>query len=328
MSELLQSSRELIRSSTQMPSKREDYVELVTKSIDWMEAIGVNVHSSSRYNSYRKTLNMYATGKPPKESNSWGRELSKEIVNAKYEAHEIDRIRRYFEGYEPDGITDKLQLVVNGPIHFDKEMHNSGKSALARNTQLELYIGGYMRRFGFDISYGGHKHPEPLVEVDGKMIGFECKRLAVAKPKAIRRNIERAAKQLEERISDGYCETGISHKNISKILNPRGMTLMGSHEDDLLASEARFNALQFFRSFAEPFPFQDHNNIEALTVNYSHLANFNPGTDDDQYVQHMMEKERQSGSSLVSAARNVLRENNTTDIDGYVISSKSLEVSD
>lgn len=185
-----------------------------------------------------------------------------------------------------------------------------------------------MRRYGLPVSYGGDEHPEPLVLFDGERVGYECKRVGVGKPSSIRKNLREAACQLENRIKDDICDSGIIHINISKLINPLGMVLVGADAKELHRSQARHDALRFFRYFAFPFQFNKYPNIQAVTVNYAHLSKDEQYSENDTYVHHMMAQECVAGSPFIQSVRSLIRKNATTKLSGYETSSGSFHVSD
>jgi len=205
------------RSSSQLFDSFDDYPVKLQRAIDWLVALGIDISSQSRHFQYLETLERHvSSGVRLQDALNNDADLSKVI----FETYELVRIYRNFLGEESDELNGKLSEFVDGPIFYGSENpSNSGNKA--RNYGVEIAVGGEMTMLGMGVSYGDHKHPEPLVHSQSGNVAIECKRPYSTKIKKIQSIFKEAAtKAASYDASEFSLSSRIVVLDLSRYINP------------------------------------------------------------------------------------------------------------
>jgi hypothetical protein len=155
-----------------------------------------------------------------------------DLVWSLVEGTEFARIYEGIQGHEPAKIGGLMQDVLSGPLHPRLEApHNA--SNRARNTAFELRLGAGLLAQGAEVTLGSQA--DLMVDYKGVRLFVECKR--PLHPHSIRKNVEKARRQLQQRLNDDSHahSAGIVAISVSKAVNP-GSRLFRADDPDALRS--------------------------------------------------------------------------------------------
>ena len=107
------------------------------------------------------------------------------------EVHELMWIAKGFQKHLPIGAKVKLETVVGG-----RDFAALDKNTIARDTQFELRIAAYFCRNGYEVDLS--TNTDIIASSKRESFYVECKR--VASSKRVNKNLDKAAKQLSERL--------------------------------------------------------------------------------------------------------------------------------
>ena len=107
------------------------------------------------------------------------------------EMHELMWIAKGFQKHLPIGAKVKLETVLGG-----RDFAVLDKNTIARDTQFELRIAAYFCRDGYEVDLS--TNTDIIASSKRDSFYVECKR--VASSKRVKKNLDKAAKQLSERL--------------------------------------------------------------------------------------------------------------------------------
>lgn len=284
----------------------DDYLNVISENVAWIESFGVYVPPNGRHRQYERILSSCAKKKLSLGLQRPSPSTSAALTTARYEAHELDRISRQFKLSVPVGLKQKLEEIVSGPVHFYNENPAAGESVQARNTLTELTAGEHFSKHGFEISYGNESYPEPLLEFGNFRFAVQCKRLSSPSRRQAVKNLKKAATQITDNlVADDSCDGGVIYMDISKIVSPLGLIIPNLKEKHISQMASRKKMLDFMYQYIIPFNFKNYGNVCGIILRAAYMFNDeNDPYNIDSYGNHVMYREPPGGSDVFAHIRN------------------------
>ena len=195
----------------------EEFIEKLASILAWAEEQGVSRHS--RFQTYRKNINLLKQERTKEETIQLGKQFQSEgrlteIASSMSESIELlETIPPLLE----HGVTIPTALVqkaFSGPVDAFRE---DARSNQARNAMFELTMAAMAARNGWEPDLT-QRNPDVSFHFEGRCIKMECKRV-LSIPKFLSR-LKEGTRQLGRIVDEDKGEVGIVAISLSKLSNP------------------------------------------------------------------------------------------------------------
>jgi len=220
------------------PIKYEEIVYELSKTIQWMESLGVRVSKHCRIQQILILVKQLAFAHKKGTLEGIDEKKKDLYIAALLDADDYFVINRALHGRNEPELIEKLSKAINGSFPGKEEATDTS----ARDVLFELIFAAILKDSGLElIGFDDSK-----VRFQGKNVLFECKRLSSEKEKRVEENIETALAQLTRKM--GKEEFGVVVLSIEKNMKMFGRNFKQLDENALHSLQVRVGN-EFFNKY-------------------------------------------------------------------------------
>lgn len=182
----------------------------------WISDLGIEFRRT-RFGDYEKDFDEFIKGGGKGDA----KESVKSFFNAQLEANDLIRVKNTFDSFNSAQALETIKKSVAG-----QKFRNGSQTDQSRDFAFELSMASRFIRAGYDVDL--RTITDIVVEIDGKRLYVECKR--IKSEKQLEKRVKEANTQTKTRLTKDTSSRARSFiaLNLTDIINPTAMPMIQS----------------------------------------------------------------------------------------------------